>query len=225
MRWNDHIKSKNLAVHTRYFNQGGKRLPGVTTIISGLGWGTERLMKWAAAQAHNGQDPEKVRDEAAAIGTAAHMLIECWLRGETPALDNLTHNQLHFAQQAYTNFLEWAETEKSSLRFHSCEQRVISETYQYGGTADLLLEIDGRFCLADFKTSAGVYESHKIQVAAYALAWNEMYPDLPIEQVWVFRLGRERGEFQAYCLPQHEWQHAQSLFLLLRQVYNYQGLL
>lgn len=49
---------------------------------------------------------------------------------------------------------------------------------RYAGTVDLLCEIDGEKWIVDWKTSGGIYASHKVQVAAYAFALRQQRPDL-----------------------------------------------
>jgi len=51
------------------------------------------------------------------------------------------------------------------------EEYVLDPTYEYGGQADLIYtDVDGNIVLADLKTSSGIREDYKIQLAAYAFA-------------------------------------------------------
>jgi len=57
-----------------YKNAQGKRIPGVTTVISNLGWSKGGLMHWAWEQGINGIDYKETRDKAADTGTIAHAM-------------------------------------------------------------------------------------------------------------------------------------------------------
>ena len=47
---------------------------------------------------------------------------------------------------------------------------VCSPRYEYGGTADAFVEIDGEIWLLDYKTGAGVYPDTALQLAGLARA-------------------------------------------------------
>jgi hypothetical protein len=55
-------------------------------------------------------------------------------------------------------------------RFLAVEAMVCSERYEYGGTADAFVEIDGETWLIDYKTGAGVYPDTALQLAGLARA-------------------------------------------------------
>jgi len=53
------------------------------------------------------------------------------------------------------------------------EQRVYSETLWFAGTFDRIIELFGHVCLIDIKTG-GKQKTHPVQLAAYAVAWEEL---------------------------------------------------
>lgn len=73
------IKTK---IHTVYKTADGKRVPSVTTILGILN--KPALLDWAWRMGCEGQDYKAVRDNAGDIGTLAHYLILCHLKGEKP---------------------------------------------------------------------------------------------------------------------------------------------
>ena len=68
----------------------------------------------------------------------------------------------------------------------------------FGGTYDLLVKINGRLFLVDFKTSNHVTEKYFLQLAAYVymLALKGIF----VEGVIVLQLSKEVSEFNEYIL-------------------------
>jgi hypothetical protein len=98
-----------------YRTKDGDSVIGVTTILSRFK-NSGPLLHWAFAQGKLAERGEikalyDKRDEAANIGTAAHEMTECFLRGEdpTPRRNELLSGEQDRlkAQQAYEMFLEW----------------------------------------------------------------------------------------------------------------------
>ena len=167
--------SKKVKAHTIYKHSDGKRVPGVTTIIGGnLGWKTRGLMYWAVNEVKKGNDPFKVRDQAADIGTITHALIEGHLTGEV-MIDELEYAPKDFekAEGAFMAYLEWENKHEPVVV--ATEVPLVSDEYRYGGTLDLVAKIDGVLTLVDFKTSKAMYPDHIIQLAAYQELWRETH--------------------------------------------------
>ena len=72
--------------------------------------------------------------------------------------------------EAMVAVMAWQDWWKGSgLRPFRCEQVVWDKGLMVAGTVDLLaLDEGGRLGIVDYKTSKGIYDSHHIQVAAYA---------------------------------------------------------
>lgn len=70
-----------------------------------------------------------------------------------------------------------------------------SETLGFGGTIDLVCEIAGKRWLIDFKSSNYIHTSHELQLAAYAMLWNETNPGYRIDNTGILHLkAATRGE-------------------------------
>jgi hypothetical protein len=67
------------------------------------------------------------------------------------------------------------------------EAHLFSDKYQFAGTCDLVVEINGVKWLLDIKTSNSLHTSHDLQLSAYAQAWNELYEE-KIERVGIIWL-------------------------------------
>jgi hypothetical protein len=152
--------------HQRYKLKNGVIVPGATTVInSNLGWNKNVLIDWAKRTAKEGKDPDKVRDKAAEIGTIAHYLCECDARRIEPDLKDYAPADVEIAETCFLGYLEWKKQHKIGEIYP--ETQLVSEQHRYGGTIDMLYKVDGKWILADIKTSKGVYAEAHIQLAAY----------------------------------------------------------
>ena len=107
----------------------------------------------------------QARDKAGSHGNDVHGLLERILKGEKPEVPADIKTQIDFAINSLKGY-----------KIISIEGHVWSRTNGYGGIFDLLLEKDGRFFVADFKTSKGVHNEFFSQCSAYDMAIQEMYP-------------------------------------------------
>jgi hypothetical protein len=196
----------------------GELVPGVTTIIGGqLGWNKNVLMNWARREALAGNDPNKVRDEAADSGTCTHYLIECHIKKIPPDLTDFTQRQIDAAMFGYKAFLDWEGQNK--LDYKHIEIGVVSEAYKYGGTVDMIAQRVGVLWLLDLKTSKAIYPDHKIQVAAYRKAYEEQEQE-QIHECHILQLSKEDGSFQHYRLSDEQVDYCWSVFLCCRELYD-----
>lgn len=115
------------------------------------------------------------RDSGASTGTEAHALVETYLKlgGHEPEVGASQE-----AVNAFRAFVKWFEEAKPEVI--NVEEVIYSEKYQYAGTYDCMLRIDGKVYLCDLKTTNasrkapnGVYAENFVQLGAYALAHEE----------------------------------------------------
>jgi hypothetical protein len=187
-----------------YRNADGKPLSGTTTIISqNLGWNNGALMGWAY---NRGKAGLPMRDqEALDVGTLAHKIIEADIKKKKwpeipPELKERVEN-------CFLAYLEWKDSYKFGL-IHS-ELSLVSETWQYGGTLDIVCEIKGILAILDIKTTKGgiPYVDQRIQIRAYAELFNENYPE-KIQGYHVFNPDKSDGGFHHHYWPSldREWE-------------------
>jgi hypothetical protein len=176
-----------LRAHQVYKNAAGKRVPGVTTILGILD--KPGLLKWAWRMGQEGRDPDKVRDEAAAIGTIAHARVEAFLRGLVFDESGIAPERLAQSGNAFSAFKEWWGRERYQLV--ASELQLVSERWQVGGTLDILACTP--LTLVDIKTSNGLYREHRLQVAAYAAIYEETHPGERIERLMLVRIPKEEA--------------------------------
>lgn len=171
-----------------YRTADGKRVPSVTTVLGVIAkpW----LVAWANRLGLQGINSTEYVEEAAGAGTLTHAAIEAELTGQ-PMSDDLlaafTDEEKTLGRLAWANYREWRK--QHDLEPVLMEHQLVSEQLRVGGTVDLYARIDGRFAVLDFKTSARVYESHLIQLAAYRALLEEH--GHPVDEVRVVLIPRE----------------------------------
>lgn len=179
------IKTK---AHIRYKNQAGKRVPGVTTILSVLN--KPALVKWANNLGLQGIDSTKYRDKMGDIGTLAHQMIMCHFLGKQCDMSEYSKDDIDKAENALLSFFEWEKNNKVDPIL--VEEPLVSEIYGYGGTIDLYAKLNGSPWLIDFKTSKALYSDMSHQVAAYQQLLNEN--SHLVGKVRILRIGRDESE-------------------------------
>lgn len=115
---------------------------------------------------------------AADMGTYVHNWIEEFVNGENP--DMPTNERL---QRVINDFLEWWNN--TNVEVIHAERMLCSPKYMLAGTPDLVCKVDGKMTIMDWKTGSGIYPDMFLQLAAYALMWEEEFPDQPIEQLYI----------------------------------------
>ena len=127
--------------------------------------------------------PDKIKDDAADLGTLAHALIDRYVRGERGM--DIPKELL----PAMVSFATWWDEQK--LRFVAGDTKVASVVYGYGGSLDAIaIDYDGRYVLLDWKTSNGIREDYALQLAAYRVAVEEQY-GITIDRALCARFGKK----------------------------------
>lgn len=111
-------------------------------------------------------------DSGKSAGTAIHAAIEAYLTGggEIPTPE---------VQKALSGFIAWHK-QQINPKTIAVEEIIYSKQYNYAGTLDGIMEIDGQTILFDIKTNnasrvapLGIYPEHFLQLGAYSLAYKE----------------------------------------------------
>lgn len=154
----------------QYYNDNNEPIPSVTQIISILN--KKGLVSWANMLGFKKINAEKMINEKAVIGTLLHDRISKFFSKQDyqPHLSEEINNTV---DELYSIFLKWYEMANPKLIFS--EKNYISE--KYGGTIDLLCEIEGLTYLIDFKTSKKIHSSQFIQLGGYLKLLSELDPD------------------------------------------------
>jgi hypothetical protein len=212
--------------HQTYVLNNGTYVPGSTTVIENLGWNKQALMGWIRKECLAGKDPYKTRDAAASIGTVAHALVEERInhalgKKEFAAIDREEYapKTMETARLAFQGYLDWEE--QNNVEYLHSEVQLVSETWAYGGTIDIVAKINGVVYLIDIKTSSGVYPDHIIQVASYHNLFKENF-DEDLE-VMILHLDKTDGSFSPYFIPRTKIEAGLEVFKNLRRIHALKG--
>jgi hypothetical protein len=163
----------------------GEVFPSVTTIIGGgipkpalVPWAAKMTAEWVADNitdvvemvAKDRDDavaiikgaPYKSKNRAAILGTKLHAAAEAHANGEP--LPRMSAEVQPLAE-AYLQFID--DYKPTPIL---TEARVYSPTFDYAGTLDAIVEINGEKILLDYKTGKAVYPEVALQLAAYRYA-------------------------------------------------------
>jgi hypothetical protein len=134
-----------------YFNAAGVQIPGCTTVMQSLSFGSaDPLMYWAIGLAKQGLDPKTERQRAADLGTFIHDCLEQFPAPLPQRPGWMTNDEWQRVLAAYTNYAEWDAQVQPQVLHH--EVQLVSEEYQYGGCFDLVARIGDTVVLLDHKT-------------------------------------------------------------------------
>lgn len=183
----DKIKGISKA-HTIYKTTDGQRVPGATTITGLLN--KPFLITWANNLGLEGIDSTKYRDEAADVGTLAHLMVQAHLQGFEINYDEFSPLSIDLATNAVLSYLEWEKGH--SIKPILCETPLVSDLKRYGGTIDCYCELDGKKVLLDFKTGKAIYDEYFVQLAGYAELLREKGHE--VEECHILRIGRDETE-------------------------------
>eukprot|EP00924_Labyrinthula_sp_SR-Ha-C_P007042 snap_masked-scaffold_8-processed-gene-7.50-mRNA-1 protein AED:1.00 eAED:1.00 QI:0/-1/0/0/-1/1/1/0/333 len=115
----------------------------------------------------------------------------------------------------------WFDRYGDRIRILQKEKRVFNDTFSYGGTFDLLVSIDENLVMVDFKTSKKINRNYYVQLGAYILAYEEMFPNKKIDKGIVLRLPKKAEFlFDEHVLNREDIEKAKKEFLLRVQLYN-----
>jgi RecB family exonuclease len=203
--------------HTIYKLKDGRRVCGVTTILSVLN--KPALVAWANRMGLQGIDTTKYVEKAADAGTAAHAMIECYLTKQEFSRVQYAEDILSIAENGYLKYLDWEDKHKIE-DVHS-EMILVSEKLEYGGTIDMYCKLDGQYTLVDFKTNAtGIYAEMMHQTAGgYRLLLEEN--GYPVQKVIIIRLGKSE-DMDIEIKEVGQWDIHTDIFLNCKNLYELQ---
>lgn len=124
------------------------------------------------------------KSDAATIGVFVHDFVSKTIKGENPPVP--VNEQL---REACGKFLNWVE--KHNVKFLASEQVVYSREFNFVGTLDFICKIDNSLYIGDLKTSSGIWETYKIQPAAYRFARTEEFSNEKYIGQLIVRIGKD----------------------------------
>jgi hypothetical protein len=168
--------SRAIVDNERLYDIGQDKLPSVTTILAATQSEEKKASLEAWRQRLGAEAADKVKDDAAARGTVMHHIIESWLTDQGHL--DLTE----VGQQAHTmaNIIIEKGLDKRLTQVYGVEPTVFHSGMGYAGATDFIGVHDGELIIGDFKQSNKPkrrewIEDYKLQMAAYALAFQDMF--------------------------------------------------
>lgn len=128
--------------------------------------------------------PDRVKTEAADLGTLAHDAIDRIVKGEDLKEEDIAEA----VRVPVGNFRKWLEG--SGIQLVLGDTAVASVVEKFGGKLDALGWRNGHYVILDWKTSSGIYPEYALQVAAYATAFEETY-GVPVGEAIIVRFDKK----------------------------------
>ena len=166
--------------HSTYLNKRMEEVPSVTTILKVMN--KPGIANWANSLGWKRQSYNKVLEEKADHGTFVHELFHEYMFKEGKKFD-ISQPGIIELMKKYIEGFKYFE-EQVNLKPIWGEKSFSCDLY--GGTIDLLCEIDGKLTILDFKTSKKFYSSHFIQLGAYIQLLE--YNNIKVEQVGIAKV-------------------------------------
>lgn len=168
------------------YHINGRGIPSVTELLSFID--SEGLIYWANKIGRQGLDNKEVANKAAEFGTMVHESIERYLKGKEYT-DNV-------CLQAFKKW--WTGINNCHrVRILGQEQSLMCE--YFAGTYDLLIAINDKPYLIDFKTSNHVGYKYFMQLAAYRyLLYTQK--DINIEGCIVLQFDKTEPKYREFNL-------------------------
>lgn len=185
----------------------GVNVPRVTEILSNM-LHDDFLMVWANnIGLYQRKKYKEELGKAATKGSYVHDAIEDYIQNQNELdLDTVTAGFRTEVSYAYGSFRAWWDiVSKRNIKIVMQEQRLVCPWF--GGTLDLLVEIDGKIYLLDFKTSN--YPSYKyfLQLSAYRYILKYYY-GIEIYGCGIIKLNKKAIEFEEFIIdkanPEYE---------------------
>lgn len=201
------IDMEELNIEGERYQYQGYNIPRVTEIISSM-LHEDFLMTWANnIGLYQRKKYKDTLEAAASKGAFVHDGIEDFIQnGNELDLDKVPPGYQKEVNFAYGSFKSWwSVISKRNVKVIMQEHKLVCPWF--GGTLDLLIEIDGKVYLLDFKTSN--YSSYKyfLQLAAYRYILKYYY-GIEIYGCGVIKLNKKYIGFDEYIIdkshPEYE---------------------
>ena len=146
---------------------------------------------------------EDTLQQAADLGSEVHGLIEEYLMNGY--LSEIIDTHCKEVINAFNSFLSWWEIIKQNVF------RVIYQEYKltcpyFGGTLDMLIEINGKIYIVDFKTSNHVGYKYFLQLAAYRYILRTEH-NIEVDGCIILQLDKKVSKFTEYVLDFNNLEH------------------
>jgi hypothetical protein len=147
--------------------------------------------------------PERAKESGGNVGGAihdfAHDFALAMIQGEDVAdvmkyvnSLSLNNDEKNKALNGISAFVEWVSTNKVEFKYMEEVVYYKSDTMEYYGFVDLIAKVNGKLVVVDYKSSKGVYNEQRYQVAGYVKASIEQ--GHKIKGAMIVNFNKETGE-------------------------------
>lgn len=182
----------------KYFYEN-KPIPRVSEILSMVG--EEYLLEWAnAIGLYKRIRYRDEKEKACDIGTQSHNLIEEYIRTRIFNKENIKGNKITIqsVNNAVNSFILWYNDVflNNKINILGIEQELTCQWF--GGTYDLLVDINDNPILIDFKTSNYISYKYFLQLAAYR--YMLQLKGININGCIILQLDKKNTSYEEYFL-------------------------
>lgn len=172
-------------------------VPRVTQIISAC-MHEDYIVQWANSLGFKHKSYKETLNMYADYGTVVHEALEKYIKGEELPPD--------VPMNPINAFEKWWDQISSNNEVKVLGQEFKLSCPYYGGTYDMLLSINGKPWLIDFKTSTHISFRYCLQLAAYRemLRYNNI---ADVSGVLVLRLFKDKPLFEEFILDMSNPEH------------------
>lgn len=147
----------------------------------------------------------RIKEEAANIGTEVHEWAEAHIKGKKKKLPSDPR-----VRNGVIAFMKWFK--ETDIKITASERYIYSKKHDYAGIMDWEGELNGELVIGDFKTSKGIYNEMRYQLAAYWMA-REEESGKKYMKGFIVQFGKEDGEFHIMEIPRKEYLKDRKIFL------------
>lgn len=178
-------------------------VPRVTTILSAM-LHEDGLMEWSNyIGLYKRLKYRDVLNEAAEKGTIVHNSIEDYITNSSVLkIDTIEPMYQSEVEMAYQSFIKWWDILALSHNVQVIMQEQQLVCQWFGGTLDLLISVDDKIYLIDFKTSNHLSYKYLLQLAAYRYMLRVIH-GIEIDAVEVVRLDKNEVYYENFVLDLH----------------------
>lgn len=186
----------DINVNNKRYNYNGKFVPRVTEILSDMD-NPEKLNMWSNYLGFRRIYYKKELEYLAEIGTHTHALNELFILGKDTSEYKIPFNMKDKVMNAHNSFIQWYINlvKNNNIIVLGTEKKIVCE--YYGGTYDLLISINNKTYLVDYKTSNTLSYKHFVQMSAYL---NILRKDIQIDGCIILKLSKDEIQYTEYIL-------------------------
>jgi len=169
------------------------------------------LMQWAKEA---GIAAQGIFEKAGEEGTRVHIAIDDLLHGAKLNITDMNDRE----KKCLMSFVDFLDEYKPKIL--KAEHMIVNHKHKYAGTLDLVCNIDGQDYVVDYKTSKSVYDSHKLQVAAYLhAAEGELNAPKPA----ILHLGNPKLKKATFSFIEFDQEQYWEGFKLVNQMWDFKN--